>query len=160
MEIYQTSRENLLGTKNAHKLFCANFLNTPRGLGHPGKIPGTFQIPLFETQGRQTFAWGRAPTFWPPPLRVEDPHPNERSFFLPPLYLHGEMFCWNSQRSVSVMENDSSASASLYLKNWKLIPCRKCVSVCNLETKLWLPWQHILFKPQKLPKYFFSGSDA
>ena len=29
-----------------------NFLNTPRGPGHPGKIPGTSQIPLFETQGR------------------------------------------------------------------------------------------------------------
>ena len=25
------------------------------GPGHPGKIPGTSQIPLFETQGRQTF---------------------------------------------------------------------------------------------------------
>ena len=29
---------------------CTNFLNTPRGPGHPGKIPGTSQIPLFETQ--------------------------------------------------------------------------------------------------------------
>ena len=35
--------------------FCTNFLNTPRAPGHPGKIPGTSQIPLFETQGRQTF---------------------------------------------------------------------------------------------------------
>ena len=32
-----------------------SFLNTPRGPEHPGKIPGTSQIPLFETQGRQTF---------------------------------------------------------------------------------------------------------
>ena len=38
--------------------FCTNFLNTPRGPGHPGKIPGTSQIPLFETQGRQTFEGG------------------------------------------------------------------------------------------------------
>ena len=38
--------------------FCTNFLNTPRGLGHPSKIPGTSQIPLFETQGRQTFERG------------------------------------------------------------------------------------------------------
>ena len=37
---------------------CTNFLNTPKGLGHPGKIPGTSQIPLFETQGRQTFEGG------------------------------------------------------------------------------------------------------
>ena len=38
--------------------FCAKFLNTPRGPGHPGKIPGTSRIPLFETQGRQTFEGG------------------------------------------------------------------------------------------------------
>ena len=35
--------------------FCTNFLNTPRGPGHPAKIPGTSQVPLFETQGRQSF---------------------------------------------------------------------------------------------------------
>ena len=35
--------------------FCTSFLNTPRGPGHPGKIPGTSQIRLFETQGTQTF---------------------------------------------------------------------------------------------------------
>ena len=62
------------------KFFCTKFLNTPRGPGHPGKIPGTSQIPLFETQDK-------------PPLRVEDPHPTGRSpdpkslslcsFFLP-----------------------------------------------------------------------------
>ena len=40
------------------KFFCTSFLNTPRGPGHPGKIPGTSQIPLFETQGRQTFEGG------------------------------------------------------------------------------------------------------
>ena len=28
--------------------FYTNFLNTPRGPGHPGKIPGTSQILLFE----------------------------------------------------------------------------------------------------------------
>ena len=38
--------------------FCTNVLNTPRGPAHPGKIPGTSQIPLFETQGRQTFEGG------------------------------------------------------------------------------------------------------
>ena len=52
--------------------FCANFLNTPRGLGHPGKIPGTSQIPLFETQGRQTFegahgVFGHHPFTWKTP---------------------------------------------------------------------------------------------
>ena len=40
------------------KFFCTNFLNTPKGPGHPGKIPGTSQIPLFKTQGRQTFEGG------------------------------------------------------------------------------------------------------
>ena len=39
--------------------FGTNFLNTPRGPGHPGKIPGTSQIPPFETQGRQTVEGGR-----------------------------------------------------------------------------------------------------
>ena len=37
---------------------CTNFLHTPRGPGHPGKIPGTSQIPFFETPGRQTFKGG------------------------------------------------------------------------------------------------------
>ena len=40
------------------KFFCTNFLNTAKGLGHPGKIPGTSRIPLFETQGRQSFEGG------------------------------------------------------------------------------------------------------
>ena len=39
-------------------LFSTNFLNTPKGPGHPSKILGTSQIPLFETQGRQTFEGG------------------------------------------------------------------------------------------------------
>ena len=51
---------------------CTNFLNTPRGPGHPGKIPGTSRIPLFETQGRQTFErghelFGRHPFAWKTP---------------------------------------------------------------------------------------------
>ena len=48
--------------------FCTNFLNTPRGPGHPGKISGTSQIPLFETQGRQSFEGGH---------EVFDHHPFE-----------------------------------------------------------------------------------
>ena len=52
--------------------FCTNFLNTARGPGHPGKIPGTSQILLFETQGRQTFEgehelFGRHPFAWKTP---------------------------------------------------------------------------------------------
>ena len=54
--------------------FCTNFLNTLRGPGHPGKIPGTSQIPLFENQGKQTFEGGHE-LFDPPLLRVEDPTP-------------------------------------------------------------------------------------
>ena len=49
-----------------------NFWNTPRGPGYPGKIPGTSQIPLFETQGRQTFegeheVFGHHPFVWKTP---------------------------------------------------------------------------------------------
>ena len=47
--------------------FGTNVLNSPRGPGHPGKIPGDIQqIPLFETQGRQTFGGGH---------ELFDPHP-------------------------------------------------------------------------------------
>ena len=51
---------------------CRNFLNTPRAPGHPGKIPGTSQIPLFETQGRRTFEgehelFGHHPFAWKTP---------------------------------------------------------------------------------------------
>ena len=50
----------------------ANFLNTTRSPGHPGKTPGTSQIPLFETQGRQTFEgghelFGHRPFAWKTP---------------------------------------------------------------------------------------------
>ena len=49
-------------------LFCTNFLHTRRGPGHPGKFPGP-GIPLFETQGRQTFEgehelFGHHPFAW------------------------------------------------------------------------------------------------
>ena len=52
--------------------FCTNFLNTPTGLGHPGKIPGTSQIPLSEIQGSQTFEgehelFGHQPFAWKTP---------------------------------------------------------------------------------------------
>ena len=54
------------------KFFCTNFLNTTRGPGHPGKIPGTSRIPLFETQGRQSFeggheVFGHHPFAWKTP---------------------------------------------------------------------------------------------
>ena len=48
------SRERKMRTN----FFGANFLNTRRGPGHAGKIPGTSQIPLLETQRRQTFGGG------------------------------------------------------------------------------------------------------
>ena len=54
--------------------FCTNFLNTPRGPGHPGKIPGTSQIPLFETQGRRTFE-GEHGLFDPHPFTWKTPTP-------------------------------------------------------------------------------------
>ena len=51
-----------LGNEECARFFClsTNFLNTPKGRGHPVKIPRTSQIPLFETQGRQTFDTQRA----------------------------------------------------------------------------------------------------
>ena len=66
------------GRKMNTNSFSTNFLNTHRGLGHPGKIPGTYKVPLFNTQGRQTFEGGHE-LFRPPHLRVEDPHPTRRS---------------------------------------------------------------------------------
>ena len=47
-------------------------MNTARGPGHPGKIPGTSRIPLFETQGRQSFeggheVFGHHPFAWKTP---------------------------------------------------------------------------------------------
>ena len=62
------SRERKMRTK----FFCTNFLNTARGPGHPGKIPGTSRIPLFETQGRQSFeggheVFGHHPFAWKTP---------------------------------------------------------------------------------------------
>ena len=52
--------------------FCTNFSNTARGPGHPGKNPGRSQIPLFQTQGRQTFeggheVFGHHPFAWKTP---------------------------------------------------------------------------------------------
>ena len=65
------------GTENRErkmrtKIFCTNFLNTARGPGHPGKIPGTSRIPLFENQGRQSFeggheVFGHHPFAWKTP---------------------------------------------------------------------------------------------
>ena len=54
------------------KFFCTNFLNTASDPGHPGKIPGTSRIPLFETQGRQSFeggheVFGHHPFAWKTP---------------------------------------------------------------------------------------------
>ena len=54
--------------------FGTNFLNTRRGLGHPDKIPGTYQIPFFETQGRQTFK-GEHELFDPHPFAWKTPTP-------------------------------------------------------------------------------------
>ena len=60
------------GRKMRTKFFCTNFLNIARGPGHPGKIPGTSRIPLFETQGRQSFeggheVFGHHPFAWKTP---------------------------------------------------------------------------------------------
>ena len=68
--------------KNEHKLFCTTFWAPspppPKGSGtsrqNSRNIPGSsLQNP------RKTNFRGRAQTFRPPPLRVEDPHPTGRS---------------------------------------------------------------------------------
>ena len=49
----------LLRAENrARTFFCTNFLNTPRGPGHPCEISGTSQVPPFETREKQTFEGG------------------------------------------------------------------------------------------------------
>ena len=73
---------------------CASFLNTPRDPGHPGRIPGTSQIPLFETQGRQSFEgghelFGHHPFAWKTPtpsggLRTQKVNPCAFLSFLKP----------------------------------------------------------------------------
>ena len=65
-----------LGNKKCARTFLHRLLEHPRILpGHPGKIPVTSQIPLFENP-RKTSLRVRARTFRPPPLRVEDPPPH------------------------------------------------------------------------------------
>ena len=66
------SPENNRERKMRTKFLCTNFLNTARGPGHPGKIPGTSRIPLFETQERQSFeggheVFGHHPFAWKTP---------------------------------------------------------------------------------------------
>ena len=51
--------QKIRNEKCARTFFGTNLLKTPRGPGHPGKIRGTSEISLFETQGRQTFEGGR-----------------------------------------------------------------------------------------------------
>ena len=85
--------------KMRKKFFCTKFLSTAGGPGHPGKIPGTSRIPLFETQGRQSFEGGHE-VFDPHPLAWKTPTPPGglrtqklnlcASFFLPESRSAGE----------------------------------------------------------------------
>ena len=62
------------GRKMNTNFFGTNFLSTPRGPGHPGKNPGTSQVPPFETQVRQTFEGGHE-VFDPYPFAWKTPTP-------------------------------------------------------------------------------------
>ena len=64
------SRERKMRTN-----FFRTIFEHPRGLGHPGKIPGTSQKP-------KENKLSRARTFRPPPLRVEDPHQAQKLTFV------------------------------------------------------------------------------
>ena len=67
--------ELLRRERKVHTNFLStNFLKTPRGPGHPDKIPGTSQIPLFETQGRQAFQ-GEHEVFGHHPFARKTPTP-------------------------------------------------------------------------------------
>ena len=64
-----------VGNETCAQTFSAlTFLNTPQGSGTSGKIPGTSQIPLFETQGRRTFEGGHE-LFGHHPFRWRTPTP-------------------------------------------------------------------------------------
>ena len=64
------------GTNNAHELFYTNFLNTPRGPGHPRKNTRTRFLPSKPKEDKLS---RENTTFRPLSLRVEDPHPTWRS---------------------------------------------------------------------------------
>ena len=85
---------------------CTNFLNTARGPGHPGKISGTSQIPLFETQGRQTFEgghelFGHHPFAWKnptPPGGLRTQKLNLRALFSCLIFARFRPFSANSRQ--------------------------------------------------------------
>ena len=54
--------------------FCTNFLNTPQGSGTSGQNSRDILDSSLRNPRKRNFR-GRARTFRPPPLRVEDPHP-------------------------------------------------------------------------------------
>ena len=60
--------------KTRMQLFFAQLFEHPQGSGHPGNIPGTSQVPPFETQGRQTFKGGHE-LFDPNPFAWKTPTP-------------------------------------------------------------------------------------
>ena len=86
--------------------FCTNFSNTARGPGHPGKNPGISQIPLFETQGRQTFkggheVFGHHPFAWKTPtppggLRTQKVNLKIVLFFLPEYFWGTGVYFWGT----------------------------------------------------------------
>ena len=76
----------LRGRKMNTIFFWTKFSNTPKGPGHPGKIPGTSQVPPYETQGRRTFAGGHElfdphPFAWKTPTRLRTQEVNLCALF-------------------------------------------------------------------------------
>ena len=65
---------NVRERKMRTNFFCTNLLNTPSGPGNLGKIPRDIPDSSLR-KPRKTIFRGRARTFWPPPLCVEDPTP-------------------------------------------------------------------------------------
>ena len=67
---HDSGRERKMRTN----FLSTNCLNTPKGPGHPGEIPGTSQVPPYESQRRQTFE-GEHEVFDPHPFAWKTPTP-------------------------------------------------------------------------------------
>ena len=63
------------GPNNNYKHFLQKLFENPRTPGHPRKIPGTSQVPLFETPKKRLSREER--TFRPPPFAWKTPTPTQ-----------------------------------------------------------------------------------
>ena len=79
-----------------------NFLKTPRGLGHPGEILGTSQVPSFKTQGKINSRGGNELFRPPPPVGARNRYHLSVLAFFPQFY----STFWPSLGAVHVVRPD------------------------------------------------------